>query len=303
MIWAVVLALVGAFCLALGSALQERDAIRAPGGSVARISFLWHLVRRPRWLLGALAAAVGVGLHLAALSAAPLTIIQPIGVSGLLFAIVLSALFSRQRVRASQLLAGVAVMVGLVGIITLFPHGADSPMLPLSAAVTLASGVVAAGGVGYLVAPWLPAGARAILLAAFGGAALGTTSALARVSAVQAVAALAAVFSWRTVLAGAVAVFGGLLQQNAYRTGHFAAAYATLLVVDPVVGAGIGVLVLGEHVPTGPLEQALAAGAALLAIAGTTVLARAKHRNPEAAHPGTASSPSNVVRTTPGDSP
>ncbi|MGV2384265.1 MAG UNVERIFIED_CONTAM: magnesium transporter, partial [Thermobifida fusca] len=111
MIWAVVLALVGAFCLALGSALQERDAIRAPGGSVARISFLWHLVRRPRWLLGALAAAVGVGLHLAALSAAPLTIIQPIGVSGLLFAIVLSALFSRQRVRASQLLAGVAVMV------------------------------------------------------------------------------------------------------------------------------------------------------------------------------------------------
>ena len=176
MIWAVVLALVGAFCLALGSALQERDAIRAPGGSVARISFLWHLVRRPRWLLGALAAAVGVGLHLAALSAAPLTIIQPIGVSGLLFAIVLSALFSRQRVRASQLLAGVAVMVGLVGIITLFPHGADSPMLPLSAAVTLASGVVAAGGVGYLVAPWLPAGARAILLAAFGGAALGTPS-------------------------------------------------------------------------------------------------------------------------------
>jgi len=299
--WAVLLALAGAFCLALGSALQERDAIRAPGASVARIGFLWHLVRRPRWLAGSLAAAAGVCLHLAALSAAPLTIVQPLGVSGLLFAIVLSALFTRRRVRLGQLLAGLAVMAGLAGLVTLFPHSADSPVLPIPVALALTGCVTAVGAAGYLAAHWLPAGARAVLLAVLGGAALGTTSALARVVAARAAADPVSVLDWLTLLAVAVAVFGGLLQQNAYRTGHFAAAYATLLVVDPVVGAGIGVLVLGERVPTTPFDQVLAAGAALLAIAGTAVLARARNRNPEALRP--ASSPStDLVHTTPGES-
>lgn len=292
-------ALAGAFCLALGSALQERDAIRAPGGSVARLGFLWHLVRRPRWLFGSLAAAAGVGLHLVALSAAPLTIIQPLGVTGLLFAIVLSALFSRRRVRIGQLLAGAAVMGGLTGLLTLFPHSADSPVLPLPAALALTGGIAVVGTAGYLVAHWVPAGPRAVLLAVLGGAALGTTSALARVVAVSAATDLTAVFGWLSLLAVAVAVFGGLLQQNAYRTGHFAAAYATLLVVDPAVGAGIGVLVLGEKVPVTPFDQVLAAGAALLAIAGTAVLARAENRNPEALR---RSSSTDLVHTMPGDS-
>ncbi|RCV47298.1 DMT family transporter, partial [Marinitenerispora sediminis] len=102
LISSVLLALAGAFCLALGSALQERDAVRAPGHQIARAGFLLHLLRRPRWVLGTLAAATGVVLHLVALSGAPLTIIQPIGVTGLLFAIVLSAVFNRRRVRAGE---------------------------------------------------------------------------------------------------------------------------------------------------------------------------------------------------------
>ncbi|MEY9210705.1 DMT family transporter [Thermobifida halotolerans] len=301
MTWAIAIALTGAFCLALGSALQERDAIRAPGASVARLGFLLHLARRPRWLLGSLAAATGVCLHLVALSAAPLTIVQPLGVTGLLFAIVLSALFNRQRIRLGQLLAGAAVMVGLVGLLTLFPHSADPPVLPVPVALALTGGVAAVGTAGYLVAHWIPAGPRAVLLAVFGGAALGTTSALTRVVAVGAATDLTAVFSWLTLLAVAIAVFGGLLQQNAYRTGHFAAAYATLLVVDPVVGAGIGVLVLGEAVPTTPLAQLLAAGAVLLAVAGTTVLARAENRNPEVARHFPTPSVTDLVHTTPGD--
>lgn len=283
MSWAITVALAGAFCLALGSALQERDAVRAPGASVARFGFLLHLARSPRWLLGTLAAAAGVGLHLVALSGAPLTIIQPLGVTGLLFAIVLSAVFNRRRVHADQLLAGLAVMSGLAGLLLLFPHSAVEPVLPTGTALLLAGGVAAAGAVGYVAAHWVPAGPRAVLLAVLGGTALGTTSALARVVASGAASDPAAVLSWLTPLAAVLALFGGLLQQNAYRTGHFAAAYATLLIVDPVAGAGIGALVLGEGLPSTPLDRVSATGAALLAIAGTTVLARARDRSPEAA--------------------
>ncbi|GLU47797.1 DMT family transporter [Nocardiopsis ansamitocini] len=303
MFWSVGIALCGAFCMALGSALQERDTVRAPGHSVARLGFLLHLARSPRWVLGTLAVGAGVGLHLVALSGAPLTIIQPIGVTGLLFAIVLSAVFNRTRVRSSQILAGLAVMVGLAGVLFLFPHHTSSaPELPLPAALALTGTVAVVGLAVYFAAPWVPVGARAVLLATMGGIALGTTSALARVVAAAAASNPIAVLSWLTVLAVAVALFGGLLQQNAYRTGHFAAAYATLLVVDPITGAGIGALVLGEGLPTTLADQLLATGAAALAIAGTAVLARAKNRNPEAGNRhGNGPGPELVDTTSSGD--
>ncbi|MFC4560727.1 DMT family transporter [Nocardiopsis mangrovi] len=294
----VFMALAGAFFLALGSAMQERDAVRAPGRSVARVGFLLHLVRRPRWLLGTLAAGAGVTLHLVALSGAPLTVVQPIGVTGLVFAIVLSAVFNRRRVRPSQIAAGLCVMIGLLGVLLLFPHTSVVPQMPLPTALALVGSVAAAGGIVYVAAHWIAAGPRALLLAMVGGAALGTTSALARVVASHAVTSPAAVVSWLTVLALGIAVFGGLLQQNAYRTGHFAAAYATLLIVDPITGAGIGALMLGEGLPATPIDQVLATGSAALAIAGTAVLARAKDRNPEATRrPGAAPTPPSPSRT------
>lgn len=282
MLWSVLIAVAGAFTLALGSALQERDAVRAPGRQVARAGFLLHLLRQPRWLIGSGAAVLGACLHLIALSGAPLTIIQPIGVTGLLFAIVLSAVFNRQRVRVSQVLAGIAVMIGLVGVLTTFPHGSDTPVMSTGTALWLSGGMVAVGASVYLTAHWTPSGARALLLAAAGGAALGTTSGLARVVTSNAVEDPVSVFGWLTVLAGVTALFGALLLQNAYRTGHFAAAYATLLIADPVVGVGIGALLLGEGVPDTPIEQVGAVLFAFLAFAGTVALARSRHRNPEA---------------------
>ncbi|WP_398695828.1 DMT family transporter [Streptomonospora wellingtoniae] len=313
-VWSVLIALAGAFCMALGSALQERDAVRAPGHSVARVGFLVHLARRPRWVLGTAGAGAGVALHLVALSGAPLTIVQPIGVTGLLFAIVLSALFNRAPVRAGQIAAGVAVMAGLSGLLLLFPHSAEVPRLSIGTGLGLTGGILALGCAVFAAAHWVRPGPRVLLLATVGGAALGTTSALARVVAANAAADWTAVFTWLTPMCLAAAVLGGLFQQNAYRTGHFAAAYATLLVVDPVVGAGIGALLLGEGLPATPLHQALAAGAALLAVGGTVALALARNRNPEAAgahsdrdespatEPGGASPGARASNTTSGES-
>ncbi|WP_461002120.1 DMT family transporter [Streptomonospora sediminis] len=288
MLWSILIALAGAFCMALGSALQERDAIRAPGRSVAPVGFLVHLARRPRWVIGTAGAGAGVALHLVALSAAPLTIIQPIGVTGLLFAIVLSALFNRRRVHMRQIAAGAAVMVGLTGLLLLFPHSAQTPQMSTGTGLALAGVVVALGAAAYIGAHWVPPTPRVLLLAAVGGAALGTTSALARVVAANAVADPAALLTWLTPMCVAVAMFGGLFQQNAYRTGHFAAAYATLLVVDPITGAGIGALLLGEGLPATGTDQLLATAAGALAIAGTVVLAMARNRNPEASRPSAA---------------
>ncbi|GAA0981599.1 DMT family transporter [Nocardiopsis tropica] len=282
MFWPVLIAVTGAFSLALGSALQERDAVRAPGRQVARAGFLLHLLRQPRWLIGSAAAVLGSSLHLIALSGAPLTVIQPLGVIGLLFAIVLSAVFNRQRVGMSQVVAGVAVMVGLTGVLLLFPHGSDVPVLPTSTALVLAGTAVGAGLLVYLTAHWMKSGVRALLLALAGGAALGTTSGLARVVTANAVDDWTRLVSWLTLLAVVTAVFGALLMQNAYRTGHFSAAYATLLITDPVVGVAIGAVLLGEGAPETPVARIGALAFSVLAIAGTIALAQARHRNPEA---------------------
>ncbi|MFJ9553073.1 DMT family transporter [Nocardiopsis sp. NPDC101807] len=295
MFWPVLIAVAGAFSLALGSALQERDAVRAPGRQVARAGFLLHLLRQPRWLIGSAAAVLGSSLHLIALSGAPLTVIQPLGVIGLLFAIVLSAVFNRQRVGKSQVLAGVAVMVGLTGVLLLFPHGSEIPVLPTSTALVLAGTAIGAGLLVYLTAHWMNSGTRALLLALAGGAALGTTSGLARVVTANAVDDWTRLVSWLTLLAVATAVFGALLMQNAYRTGHFSAAYATLLITDPVVGVAIGAVLLGEGAPETPGAQIGALAFSVLAIAGTIALAQARHRNPEA--PGGRRRPGTTVRT------
>ncbi|WP_198659296.1 DMT family transporter [Nocardiopsis sp. FIRDI 009] len=286
MTWFALIAVAGAFILALGSALQERDAVRAPGRQVARAGFLLHLLRQPRWLVGSGAAVLGAALHLVALSGAPLTIIQPIGVTGLLFAIVLSALFNHQRVSTWQITAGAAVMVGLGGLLWLFPHGADTPVMGIGTALPLAGASLGCGLAVYLTAHRIPSGARALLLALVGGAAMGTTSGLARVIAANVPDDWTTLFGWLTPLAVLTAVFGALLMQNAYRTGHFAAAYATLLITDPVVGVAIGAFLLGEGTPETVAEQAGAAAFAALAIAGTIALARTRHRNPEAAGSG-----------------
>ena len=70
-------------------------------------------------------------------------------------------------------------------------------------------------------------------------------------------------------------------RQNAYRTGHFTAAYATLLITDPVVGVAIGALLLGEGAPRTLPAQIGALVFACLAVAGNIALAQARHRNPE----------------------
>lgn len=298
MLLPVLLAVAGAFALALGSALQERDAVRAPGHRMARAGFLLHLLRQPRWVLGSAAAVLGALLHLVALSSAPLTIIQPIGVTGLLFAIVLSAALNRRRAGCSQVIAGAAVMVGLIGVLSLFPHASDAPAMPTGVALVLTGASLGAGAVVYLIAHWMNSGARAILLACAGGVAMGTTSGLARVITANAYGDWTGLVSWLTPLTLVTAVFGALLMQNAYRTGHFSAAYATLLITDPVIGVAIGALLLGEGAPRTLPAQLGALAFTLLAVAGTIALAQARHRNPEAAQgPGhNATAPHSPTR-------
>ncbi|MGV2384569.1 MAG UNVERIFIED_CONTAM: hypothetical protein LOD86_04800, partial [Thermobifida fusca] len=92
---AIIAAALGAVAFATGAALQERAIL---GGVPAEVSGQWELLRcllrSPLWLIGTGLSGIGTVAHVWALTGAPLMIVQPIGVGGLLCAVVVSAVLT-----------------------------------------------------------------------------------------------------------------------------------------------------------------------------------------------------------------
>ena len=118
-----VLAAVAAACFA-GAALVQQGAVRSVvGAGDDRLSpaRLLALARAPRWLAGTALAVAGVVLHASALSLAPLSTVQPVGVLAVPFAVALVFTAGRRRPPAGVLLGtalsvgGVAAFVALAG--------------------------------------------------------------------------------------------------------------------------------------------------------------------------------------------
>lgn len=87
---AVVLAVLGAACLAAGTAFQQR--ISQQVGDPVRVTVLLRRVLgRPRWWIGQAAITLGFVLYATALAYGPLVVVQPMLVTGLIFGTVFSA--------------------------------------------------------------------------------------------------------------------------------------------------------------------------------------------------------------------
>jgi drug/metabolite transporter (DMT)-like permease len=255
---AAVIALVGSLFFALGAALQQYEAAGSakPG--------LLDLLRKPRWLLGGASILAGGGLHIVALGLGPLTIVQPMGVASLLFALPIAAGLHGRRPTRPELGAAAVVAAGLIVLVLLVPEsdgpanlGPDGVLTLLGvsgvAAVLLWAGSRAASPVG-----------RAALLATSSGVLYGATATLMR-------AFVDGTWNWWYLLALPVpALLALVMLQRAYAVGHFGVSFASLQVADPLTAVAFGALLLGEPLPTGVAPIA----AALVTAAGTVALAR-----------------------------
>ncbi len=288
MLWAVATAIVGALAAAAGAAFQERALTSAPFTGIGQLQLIRAMARRPLWVAGTALSFFGIGAHLWALGHAPLVVIQPIGISGLLFAVMLSAFFKKRRLSTPQVLGALAVTAALAGLLSTIPPS-EGPHPGASDMVVI--GLV---GAGAMLACTLVGRARndctrACALALGGGIAYAVASAFGRVIGSVAVDDPAAVLHPLTALAVAVGLAGGLLTQNAYRAGHFALAYAIVLISDPIAATLIGVLCFGERLPTDPVNGTIAVVAAVVGAVGVVVLARSSRPEPvQGAEPSTA---------------
>jgi drug/metabolite transporter (DMT)-like permease len=267
------LALGSALCYAVSAALQHHEASRAAGSGFGLVR---ALLRRPRWCAAVGASLAGALLHLGALGAGPLVLVQPIGVTALVFALPLGARLNRGRVAPRSWVGAACVAVGLPAVLAMVPHGRSGPPLPgvlsySTTALVVGALVVAAVSGAILLGRGRPR--RSSVLYAVGAAlCFGLASAVVR-------ALWLGDAGPPVVAAGLVAMgCGVVLAQHAYRSGGLGAPLAVLNLVDPLTGAAIGVLVLGEALVADPLRLCLGAVGVAVTGVGVTLLSAAAAR-------------------------
>jgi len=271
----VMLALAAAFLFALGSAIQQSAAMQEHAGSALKLRLLANLVRRPRWLAGQVIDITGFGLQAVALALGELTVVQPILVTTLVFALPIGARISGQSASSRELRAAVAVTLGLaLYLFAARPQagaaGGDVEGWIVASAIT-AAGCALIGAVGLRTRGTL----RAALLGAGAGITFGLASAFTKmlVSLPSLHPAEVLVTPWPYALAVA-GIAGMVFAQSAFQAGALGPALAALVVVEPLAAAVIGVAVFGERIQSGPVEAVGAAVGIILTITGIVQLVR-----------------------------
>ncbi len=268
------LALLAAGLFALASAVQQRTAAvpDGPGGSLRLVG---ALARSPRWWAGTLADTGGYVAQAAALALGSLLLVQPLLVTTVLFALPLGARWAGRRLgRADWGWAAVLVVALAAFVVTGEPTaGADAAgwrdWLPAWAVLG------AAGGACLLGAALRRGTPRAVLLALTTGLAYGLAAALTKgVVDLLGDGVTAVLTSWSTWLLAAALLGGTLVQQAAFQAGPLGASLPAATVGEPVVGAALGIAVLGERLRAGGAEWVLVAVLVAAMVAATVALAR-----------------------------
>src|SRR6266511_934882 len=148
MAWAIVLAIGAGFAYALASVLQQRAASEEAPELSLRPGLLVKLFQRPMWLLGSAVDLGAYGLEAASLAFGSIIVVQPLLVTGLLWALPLAAIGRPERVTRREWIPAIALVVGLAVFVTVGdPHGGRSQasglawvllMLALAVPITLA---------------------------------------------------------------------------------------------------------------------------------------------------------------------
>lgn len=266
-------ALLAGVCLAATGLLQQKAASKESSDNQFSLQMIWNLVRNRRWLAG-IGAAVGSYLFQAvALATGPLSLVQPLVVSELLFAVPISARRHRSRLGLREWAGLLTVTAGLaVGIVAADPHRGH-PIQPFSAWIWPLIAVVVIAIAAVLIGKTISGPARASLLALSGATVMAFQSALFAATIASLRDDIAHTFVTWQPYALIVASFTGLfLVQNAYQAGPLSASMPVMDAVLPMVSIGLGIGLFGEHVRTTPFGLAGAAAGIVALVIGIVML-------------------------------
>jgi drug/metabolite transporter (DMT)-like permease len=244
---AIILAISAGFAYALASVLQQRAASEAAPELSLRPGLLLALLKRPLWLFGTLVDGAAYALEASSLALGSIIIVQPLLVSGLLWALPLATIGRPERVTRREWIPAIALVVALAVFVTVGdPHGGRSQASLLAWALTVAALSVPIA-IAVVAARSAAPGRRALLLAFAAGCVYGLTAALTKSTLDLLDGGVLEVFThWQPYALLTAGFFGFLLNQSAFQAGHLAASLPAMAVTDPVVGCVIGVTLFGE---------------------------------------------------------
>ncbi|MCU1427504.1 MAG: integral rane protein [Actinomycetia bacterium] len=247
----VVAALGSALAYALAMMLQHQSAQQVDSTLSLRPGLVVALLRRRWWLAGIAANLVAFALRAFALGHGSLVFVQPLVLSGLVFALALESMISHRPVSRREMLAGATLVAGLAVFLVAASPGrgrttaAARSWLVLGAAITplIALGLVAARRtIGERRAAWL-AFAGAFLLAAVAALTKQSAAALSH-------GLMHALTDWAPYALVVVGGLGVLLTQSAFQAGALRASLPVLSIVEPLTSIAIGESVFHERIAT-----------------------------------------------------
>jgi hypothetical protein len=283
---AVLLALGAALAYAAASVLQQREAEADAGGDQGStvgggFRLVLRLARRPIWLAGLGADAVGYGLQAVALGVGELIVVQPVLTSGILFALPAGAWWSGRRLSHTDFEWACVLAVALTAFVLLAGTDGGRDFASTRAWLMCAAVATPVLVVCVLAAARARGTTRAVLLAFTTGVLFGITAALTKSSVVLVDHhGFGALRHWEPYALLVLGALGFVVNQRAFQAGSLTASLPTLTVVEPVVAALLGITMLHETVPTeGALEWIAVAVSVVAMVAATVALSRSAARH------------------------
>jgi len=285
---AATLALLAAVCFALAATLWQKAALGLSGVSFRQPKSILLLLTRWVWLLGLAAQIVGVVLQAAALDRGRVSIIQPLLVTTVIWALPLGYFLTRQTIGVREVIGAGIIVLGL-SLFALFGDPAagvdNAPGSDWAASIL----VICAACVALLIfANRGSLSMRAALLGTVAGLLYGLSATLMKpvVESLHTESLGHVVAGWEFWVWGAAGVIGFLFQQFSLSSGRLVPSVAAVSVANPVISVMLGALVLQERLDKDPPWHAVVAvGALCLALVGSVVISSAREEHEPQSEP------------------
>jgi drug/metabolite transporter (DMT)-like permease len=280
---AAILAVLAAVSFAVAATLWQKATVAA-GIDVAKPQGFAGLLTNGVWLLGLVAQILGVLLQAAALDRGRVSIIQPLLVTTVVWALPLGYFLTNQTVTRRHGLGAAMVVAGLAVFTSVGDPAAGNDNAPTSDWIS-AYLVIAAVCIGLLVFGRRGGlSAKAAVYGTVAGCLYGVSAVLMKpvTEQLHADGAVAVLENWQLWVLAVTGIVGFYLQQISLAAGRLATSVATTSVANPVVSVFLGALVLQERLDkTPPWHAVVAVGALAFALLGAVIIASATEAESE----------------------
>jgi drug/metabolite transporter (DMT)-like permease len=242
---------------------------------------LVRLCRRPIWLAGRLAAMLGVGVQFLALRLGPLSVVAPLMVTGLVFAVPMEAALTRRRPDGAEVRAVLITGVGIaLFLAAAAPEQAarDPGLRDWTGVFVLVALVALACGIARAVRPSWAAAALGLAT----GTLFGLAAALLKGAADLANSPKQLISDPRIYAYTLVSLLALTLTQNAFQAGRLSAPLVAITLSEPVTALLIGLTVFSEEVQASAPRVVVGSVAAVVTAYGvrklTLIMAAAERK-------------------------